>query len=205
MAFLFKLASSFNSDFSLLLPTGEHLFACQNVCQGGRKHVSISGRSWALRYKQLVPSQGPLPTPHLSHQEEGESESFQRKNNAWRKLVSQGFAPVQYSCTALGECVHVSLSGHAAAMVHVCCTCVFTKGQSSEELQVKAPPRLLASHREAPLSLRDKNSNLGLTQPCGFLGEEGPKQSEQKTHHLSGCWRRGDGPLWSGCKWLGGE
>lgn len=43
MAFLFKLASSFNSDFSLLLPTGEHLFACQNVRQGGKRYFSVSG------------------------------------------------------------------------------------------------------------------------------------------------------------------
>ena len=42
MALLFKLASSLNSDF-LLLPTGEHLFTCQNVRWGGKRHFSFSG------------------------------------------------------------------------------------------------------------------------------------------------------------------
>lgn len=36
MALLSKLASSFNSDFSLLLPAGEHLLTCQNVARVGK-------------------------------------------------------------------------------------------------------------------------------------------------------------------------
>lgn len=87
--------------------------------RGGRKYFSISGRSWALRCKQSVPSQGPLPL-HLSHQEEGESDSFQRESNAWRKLGSQGSSPAQYPCTASGECAHLSLPGHVAVQGHTC-------------------------------------------------------------------------------------
>jgi hypothetical protein len=69
MALLSKLASSFNSDFCSLLSTGEHLFTCQNVRQGGEGHCSVSGyihpglQVWAfVRSLCLLSPSSSLPT-----------------------------------------------------------------------------------------------------------------------------------------------
>lgn len=92
MALLFKLASSLNSDFSLLLPTGEHLFTCQNVRQGRKRYFSFSGWVQALRCEGFIPSPWPLhPPPHPG---EGEPESTDGgRVTPCRKLASLGFVP----------------------------------------------------------------------------------------------------------------
>lgn len=119
MAFLFKLASSFNSDFSLLLPTGEHLFACQNVRQGGKRYFSFSGWSLALRCKGFAPS--PWPSSHPSHLEEGESERWHgggiTPGGSWPLRACACPVPLpSVEC----ECVRLSLPRHVAGGKGVC-------------------------------------------------------------------------------------
>ena len=98
MALLFKWASSLNSDF-LLLPTGEHLFTCQNVRWGGKRYFSFSGWSQALRCEEFVPSLWPPLLP--PHQEEGAPESTDGEPVTLREAGSSGLcawprAPAQH-------------------------------------------------------------------------------------------------------------
>lgn len=66
--------------------------------------------------------------------------------------MPQGSALAQHSCTALGECAHLSLPGHMAMhgytcvgpCVHVCGPMCTPRGKSSEELQVNGTSQVLS-------------------------------------------------------------